>query len=551
MFIKRDRGISLIELTISLALLGVVSLAIVSLVNKPTKFINDVSDQLDKSAQSDLQGAAIVRYLSRTYPMRRGFFNCGTSTLTKLLSLKEALPNVDVPANFDVPAGFTIATSTGSSLGALDSDKNLVLPGQSRINKGALILLSLMNHPEVGGVYRVIDANPDDALYALEPAKDIPAGFGCAIANSMSLDELLGDARSQMAGVHTKTYRADVIQVVNYLVKNDAKGGKQLVERAWPVNDSDEEAATIKETVSYDDYLGLTFDGAKWAPQNGVSGIHGRFSSGLIVKQRVQIGSRTLASKQVSREIAYATADGGNVNLGVVTAPQAADYKFPTCAILANPVRGMFHYDDDLYSDMYRVEGRVADVATVATIEIRLTSSGKNLPVCWQESAAQGTADNRLVFSATAGMSTMIKIGLNGTGVLSTVICDTPPGSEFSGTLVYFHAALNTSVRQPCSPASIPNDKVTYVYDGPATTCSAQTGQINFGRLVLAADPGEPGPTLFTGSDGCQWTNVPGRFIDCQPDPSRGSLTRIRMRPYLIPGGIPGATDKNEIDCGN
>lgn len=556
MLIKKDSGISLIELMISIAIFGVVSLGIVSLLNKPTKFVNDISDQLEKGAQSDVQGAAIVRYLSRTFPMRRGFFNCGTSTLTKLLSLQDPLPNAAVPDNFEVPASFTIAASTGSSLGAIDSDKNLVLPGQSRITKGTMILLSLMSHPELGGVYRVSDANPDTGLYALESAKDIPADFGCTIANSMSLDQLLSDKRSQMAGVRTQTYRADVIQVVNYLVKDDAKGGKKLVERLWPANDGVNDGAIIGETISYDDYLGLTFNGAKWEPQNGVNGIHGRFSAGLIVKQQLHIGSRSLASKQVARQIAYATSDGGNVNRGTVTAPLAADFKFPTCAIVTNPVRDLFRLDDDQYSDMYRVEGRVADAATVAKIEIRLTSSGTALPVCWQESDATRTADNRFGFSTAAGLSTMIAIGPTKAGPLSTVICNTPPGAQFSGTMVYFHAALNTIVRQPCSPASFPNDPVSFVYDGPATTCR-YSGQITFGRLVQSSPSDETGPTLFTGDDGCQWSTVLGAFTDCQPLPSRGNLTRIRMRPFNIPGGIPlasvstaaGATDKNELDC--
>ncbi len=562
------RGVSMVELSIALALVGLVSLAIIGLLSKPTAFVNDVSERLDKSAQADSQGAALVRNLSRSFPMRRGFFNCGTSQVAKLLSLKDALPNTDVPAKFEVNASFTVVSSQASSLGAIDATKNLVLPGQSRVTVGSLLLLSLMNHPAVGGVYLVTEADPDQALYAIEPVTNLPNIFGCTLANSLSVDELLSDTRGQMGGVRTKTYRADVIQLFRYEIKDDPKGGKFLVEKAWPANGSEDEASSIKETISYDDYLGLAFEGAKWSPQNGTSQDHGRFQSGLIVKTRVSLGKRSLASRQVSRQVAYTTTDGGNVNTGTVTAPQAADYKFPTCSLLANPVRGMFHYDNENYSDMFRVEARVADAATVAKVEIRLGSSGADMPVCWQESDAAVGADNRLVYSSLTGMSTIIAVGPKPSGGLSSVICDTPPGSRFSGTLVYFHAALNAIVRQPCSPATIPDEPISYVYDPDnAPTACKKNGEISFGRLLLGEydatgvvlygeNPPEPGPVLYVGADSCKWSSTPANFTDCQPRPDRGDLLRISMRPKNVPGGIPFALpssanpdDKNELDC--
>jgi len=534
------RGFSLIEIVVVVAIAGYIAALSGYLLFRPKQLVEDVSERLTEDAVVSIQSAKLVERFSRSFVMRRGFLTC-TSPLQRLLESTAAFPNANFSGEVNEVNDFTLVSSNYSALVAVSS-----LTGEfsvTEINKfprGAIVLLSSLNDPTLGGLYQVTEAVATSSRVRLSTtAPVLPQEFGCQIRSSMGLSQFLRDPRNQVFGRMGTTYRADVIQFARYFT---AQRGTSLLlrERLWPVPRLVPDM--VQENVTMTSFANLRIESGEWRPSGNAPSPNGVFFATLAVAydERSMTGTGLIRT-DVRRRISYSTLPGGTLNFGAVAPPESVEVRFPACAVYLAPATDMFVRSDEKYGRFFRVYGLASDAGGKAGFVITMDGPPGQDPICWHESNMERVATVEGVkLQAPVNQGVKRSIGLNpaGTGY-QPLICDVPASASFNGLMLYFHPDVKKLVRIPCSGAQIPDKNEEYVCKSGTESKCYRTGEIGFCTLVRKnVSPEERGPTLFVDDSSCEWQSGKG-LEDCRPNGRRGDLQKVILKPKDIPGDFP------------
>lgn len=579
---RASRGLTLVEVLIASSIGALLVLLASTLLTKPTAMIDEVGQQMQERSLLDIRNRELVRRFNRTFVMRRGFFQCSDSPLGNVLGDSAAFSGRSVSH----PDAFTLAYSEYSTVVGLDdaSSRRLSLAGTgegvdgelNHVSAGALVLLTSLSHPNFGGVFRVEAADPDNMTIRLASTSvSLPADFKnggtdrCSISNSTTFENFIASEYNRIFGEQARSYRIDVIRLVHYYPVASLNGQtRDLMQKTWPVAppgatafDSSADDGLIQATVAVPGYAGIAVEQASWRPTGGAGGTNGEFAAMLDIQTTEKRGVASvkdgqarlnILTKHLRRPLGYSTSTGGQVNFGAITIPPTAERTYPTCAVALTPMPDMIQRDDGQFGRFYRLSGTIADAAVVAGISVQMSAAGGLSPICWSlDDLIPGT--DGMTAPVAQGRTTVVPLNPMASGALEELVCDAPPSSTFNPTLSYFHSTLSKVVVVGCSRAETPPAGATaFVYDGSPSTCERATGVIRFGRLVESnTNPPRSGPTLFVDGSSCEWSAVPAFFQSCSPNPTKGELLKVRLKPSNLPGGIPGAggPNRNEIDC--
>lgn len=580
-----QRGVSLVEVLISLVISGIVMFGASEMLRKPQALVETLTQQTQDASLVDIKAARLVTRLENSHVMRRGFFNCNPASPTPQNPLKTLLestvnfsPAVPAASGFNgsltFPEDFTIVSSNYASLVAQQqAGTGISVTDVTKYPVGSLLLLTALNVPTIGGVFQVVAADPDTAVLTVSgfPRGDaagvlpttIPPEYNCAItASSKTLTAILAAEEARVFGRPSKTLRAEVITFARYFKQNGAQvGSSDLHERVWP---SPRAAEFTEEGPVFTDFIEMRMSEASWV-RSGGNPTNGRFSGDLILNRRDrQLGSaRAKVDRTLERKITYNSNSTGQSNFGAINIPQAATITFPTCGVIVSPLADFVKLNTGEFAQFYRVSQVVGGSAVSAGISLSMTGSGGKSVRCWRDSQISSTtpagivdADDTLGNGPMVGAMTL-HVGTVG---LSSAVCDIPNGSSFTAEMRYFNNDLKQISVTDCSCSGVPTGvQPTFSYkDNIANSCSQATGQINFATLLVSnalVSPNTQVPTLYTDDTSCEWTGS-GGFTNCAPDPNRGSLLRVRLRPKNIPGGLPNPAGapptlgvENEIAC--
>jgi len=561
LLLKGRRGITLIELMIALIISGIVMLASTTLLKQPQALIETAMEKTADASLEDLRMRQLTERFSRSYPMRRGFVACNTGTGTESVNLRTLLSGTDpFPAGtfsgaFVLPEAFSLAYSTFGSMAGIAEDTGEITVSQpGKFYVGGIVLLSAINDPTLGGIFKVTAITPASTTepqttltIAKAATADIPTDFDCVLQNSLSLADIMADNGNKVFGSIASTFRLDAMQFVRYERRASRKkaGDQDLYEKLWPTASADGSGPVAEGPVT----TGITqmrVENASWARTGSLLAdgnprfaSDGDFRMGLVLDRReVMMGNRALATQKVNRRIAnYSTHSTNQVNTGVILIPPPVSLSFPTCTVVITPLNDFLALRDgtnaSVYAALHRLRYVVGGSPTMAGLIVEM-ESGLGPVNCWREDRIQAGSPPFLLLSEAAAES----VTLSSLTPLDTAICDLQDITSITAVLRYMVSETNSMAQMTCSVAGTPPSGVTFTYDGTASYC-LNDGTISFGTLnkMVSGTAAGRGPTLFTDGTSCTWSGTTDQ--SCTPNPSKGTLTQVQLRP----SGITGITD--------
>lgn len=551
-------GLSLIELLIAITIAGLVMGLTASLLRAPQALVRDIATSSQTRTLEERQGYFLADRLSRSYALRRNYFTCNSGAMRDLLE-KQVPINATTAFKGEVhlTEGFTIPFTAFSTLGAAVSGNVIRIPDVTKVGPGDLVLLSTINHPSIGGLFKVADVDRGELTLTLsgDPV-EFPADFQqCSLVganNKATLSSFLNDDHNYVFGDKSGSFRLEVIRLARYFPKrNGGETGPGLFVQVWPASPLSGGAAGPEEPA-VPGFTALDFAHTEWAPEGGVSSPNGMFTSTMTVRWKDRDNTRKVdVEKRVERIITANLLGGGQVNFGANNTKNPDDITYPSCGMKLISENGIIYRSDLSSALMTRIDILIADSNGFSGVEFTIAGGGTGGPIfCWHESEVGSDPLSGIATVPVDGRPAIssFTISPRSSGGYSTYLCDTPPGTAFTGTYVFFSSRLNRLVRRECGAEVTPSFPLDFEYSGPASGC-VKNGQITLGNLV-ARGTTQPGPVLFLPPDACSWSA--SSLTDCSdPEGNRGDLLRVKFYPKNIPGTLPmhTGTDKNELTC--
>ena len=595
--LNNSRGISLIEVLIVAGLAGLIGLAVSRIVTKPVSLVENLAVQIDDVTTFDVETNELISRLQRSQPMRRGFFTCDVppSPETEEEGDDESSANFDLVSRnkfntmltrssagtFDsfpvspipnaaengqaLPISVSFAYSEFSTLVALESQigGQLSVVDTSRFNRGALLILSSVDRPNIGGVFRVLDVDPENAIITVSESSAqvlIPPDFGCRALQTPSLSEFTANAANQLFGKRTPIFRAELVRLANYRSKAVLGNKNRLVEKVWPVyqdaapftqTEDDVDTGEEDERLSAEGNLirtqsltnffeGMTFSRASWDPDGNLG--NGTFEADVkFILNRSSSGVRSTASagdartSTYRRTVRYSTRTGGRANFAVADIPPPNEIIFPGCGLTVQPLLDGVQNSGLDFASFFSVRGNVSGGGgAIASMNIEFIPGASGSPDCWYRSSLIPGAGGSFLSPVESQKLTAAASIIPGSDEL---VCRAPAsGSAFKATLSMFSVAFGGIAQTNCSADSI-TAIPTFAYQGGVqSSCSRADGSIQFGNIVIAGT-NQPGPSLFvtqcnysTGPDACGTPKAPGVTLESV---------------QLLPTNIPGVAQTN------
>jgi|GEM_PF-6993506 len=575
------KGLTLVEVMMALVLSGILAMVGSKILQQPAVLVTRTVQRLDEDQIANLALRELANNLSKTHPHATGLVACEGQTLPypiKLFSGNSFL--LEKPGD-----RFSFAYALSSSLVGIDktSRNRLYLTDPRAISPGELIMLTHLNNSKLGGLFIVESVDRETRMATLrEGGFDVPSEVPCnKSAASTSVDALFGDASPSIFNEKATTYRVDVIRFATYEMKKEAADlHPKIYKYEWPVSagtgaedDGTDQPKAISSLRSgldmvsveklvvrpaSDDELGLTEEANS-----------GRTASNFAIEVvRFEKTSGGVDRKRNYKAYARFLLDSSErFNFAAPTLPPTAELKYPTCAVSAAPVNGIFSIPDaGAFPNLFMVSAMVSSTGGVPPLLMVETTAGSSgRPKCWKMQTA-GSINSDAANNSYSDSSIKGPFSLNGAGAtnvalgktttaLSTAydsaVCDLSEGGSLQVSMLYWDQGAGRNLRKICTGLDelSPFINQPYSFKGSQKNeCSNITlgdvkiPKIEFGQLIKK-DDGSIGPAFFITSKSCCWQNtlaglstsakcVDGGYLgSCEFNPEKGELQGVLFYP--------------------
>lgn len=565
---RHQGGFSLMEILVALGLLGGFSLLMMGLLFRPQQWVEGSAEQVESRANAVLNQQKIREHFSRSFPLRRKFFDCDESGGTD--PFYQVMQGTGViPITADNNTGFTLVTSVINTFAGVVSKANLKFHVPTPVPAGSYVLLSSINWPSYGMVFRASAYDTDTHVVTLSDAAadvQVPAEFHCIAnhnnntvtgkpylesASATFLDDT--NTANLIFGEASSVFRIDILRFASYYRTPGRKGQESLRVKEWPVPGQTD---SILETEISQAIIQVRFMNAKWIPEAG-DPTNGLFTADIgLVSPNLPLtqSTRDLANaprKTMSTRITYTTQTGGVVNYAGVNPPAVMNRKHPSCSIVVTSALDAITYSNDNFGNWYQVTGQISE-PVYGGISVVL-AGGWPLPRCWHPAdLTPAGSGHPLLADIANAMEDQIPLNPDASNALPTYYCDLRPGATLEGQLTYLDDLALEVKTIPCTGSTPPiADPLEYQYSSSAaaTSCTSD-GVINLGDLIVSGTT-QSGPSLYLADDSCDFAGGGGNNQKCSTT-DKGDLTKVRLMPRGIPaaGSPPSGTQYvQDLNC--
>lgn len=550
-----ERGVTLIELTVAVAIVGILLLASLSITTSVVKSANEARDKLYSSMDRDLGLRWLIPAISASDLLRAK--NDGASLISCSSGLDTTEATVTVPARvFENDGdGFNFAFSAYRSMGSSSrtSPDTLLVPNPQLFRPGHFVMLTSLDAARLNAVYRVVSANAGTGEVLLNPSLgSLPDGLPCTVTNSI-------DATAFLNPSETRKYLVSVVQFARVQVSADARDGSlALVARNW--RRFGDGSTEVSEFPLLQNVRSLRLT------QKFVSTTEskGRYEAGIevrYVENRARPKGEEPEEKSLGLNAGFNLAGVEIANEAAVPEPPSLEFMDVTCSLSFATSYSDYAAEAtgetipiQKISIMMTDEARVKAAGPTTTITLADLETGD--PVrCWNYNKVKASTDFNMAGSLLEGDGSVFQpeftlATIDGIPSFQSLYCNNSGKTQAQVTLKFSDPTAGGAVRTiSCSPAVFERTKTRWVYAAETSTCAAD-GSIALGRLVSAADSGLAGPVLTVRDDGCRWSGT--SKTSCNPfeilnETPGARLQEIQLQPSTIE--IGGQAAGNKVKC--
>lgn len=551
---RGERGVSLIEVAVAVGLMSVVIGTIGVVVNRPQQLMQSATDKLVEGTQTDVALQELTRMLGQSHVMKTGLLMCGGNTIPPDRGDADTTLGIALGADGD---RFSFAYSGYSSLVAISATTagQVLAMDAAKFPRGSLILLTHINDPTFGGLFNVVDSNPANGTLTLELSTGkAPAPIPCQAVPGVGkgLGVLATDPFHQVFNQNPTTFRADRIHYASYSLsaRPTEPDRYNIMLNLWPRPKPG--AGTMLTQVAVERAVTMSVD-LNWKADG--SGNGGNVVANFKIRREELLPSKKArGARDLAGTATYPLGGSLRRNFGAPVIPDGVAKIFPTCALVARPIRGIFRRDTDPTQPLFlfEVSGLTSSLGGVPGSISATFSGNPTNPTCWASNAT-GQIDTTGPTALVVGVGMTNGFALTpggGSGGFEPVYCDLPAGAQITGDLSYYDAPTQSVAKVPCTPVTSPFSG-TFKYVGAPSSCNKANGVIRFGRLE-DTDTKQPGPMLFVDDTSCEWDDNPGNFTSCSQVDAAGKLinpNRQLLSVHLRPAPLDIKSASTEVAC--
>ena len=570
--LRSQSGLSLIEVLIALALLGVVTIAAYTVGRTTIVSTSRVSKNIVDALNTDISIRGLNYEIANSEIMRKNFKASGGPMVTcrgsSLLNSTLLQKNQEFKSPGD---GFSFVYASRRLVGAtsLDTQSAVVVPDTQPFYVGAVVLLTSLDSDRIQSLYAVQNVDAANLTLTLASALPIPPDImGCAL-NSGSDNTIL----NQLA---VRKFSIDILAFVRYAVEPDAnlKTQNRLVAKVWPLrnymdNKDASSADIVHSSPVIDNFQSMQMKETFTPTMNGAT--KGDYLATFkIYYSLTSIASGKSGDKTLDVQAGYRLNGVEVSNSAALPDPVSVEQTYVTCTVISTAIPNTFirksHPSE--FSTVYRLETLYSEADTLnggntpaITATVTPNSPGGDQIQCWSANNVTyvdpilqigpilndpgvGTSFS---FEKATSTTSVLDLGLN--SLVKPIYCYVPVDSQVTANLKYSQVTPDGYLPQnvTCSSADIKGSPTTWTYDDGGPSKCTKDGTIFIGKLLNAGDKSTVGPQLVTSA--CTWDGAASTscnaytVLSANPD---ALLQRVSFKPAGI--NIDGA-DGSEITC--
>ncbi len=524
-FKRRDKGFTVTELMIAVAITGFFVLVIVAVMNQLSTFEKDVSKRLMDDFLIVNSHKRVIADLEGTYWSRLGIFSCSSSD-----SLMTTDGESKLTLSGDGSGIEFVRVDLASTVGLAPIVNTIVVAEAAKLRAGDYVLLNLASAMSEAGLFKVESVDAATKYVKIKSTTLSEEGSSCH-------DSLSAKNLSAFFGPNIKSNT--LLSRVNPVKYTLEKG--VFARQTWP-------GTGVAEPVL--DGVNQVTISAKWTPTSDDSEgkkIYGRMN----YKVDFNIEQSTMASNAAKYYQGKAIEAQYNLNAfqisniySPVGAPSVA-MNFPTCSVNQEYKAGILKLNPSL--ELYRntislkLTGSVSESIPAASINIAFSPSTGATVQCFKHDPATGSYPPPSIGGLVEGPGVSGSITLNqGATGFDVYTCAVRGLVALTASMSYFDTNLNQVKTINCSAESI-EAPTKYRFGGSSTPSCNGFGFVNLGSSFSGDDSnvyyGKFGINMETS---CQWSGEPDAFAtgisgSCYAwEHPFKSLKRIYLRPYKM-----------------
>lgn len=570
-----NRGLSLIEVMIALALLGVVTVAAYALGRSTLTSTSRVSRNIVDALNTDISVRGLNYEISNSEIMRKFFSADGKQGGALATCSNQTLMGPDVltkQQSFEkIGDGFSFIYASRRMVGATSVDQStaIVVPDTQPFYKGAVLLLTSLDGDKLQSFYSVDSIDESNLTLVLTSnLPTTPAQIGCALNTAGSNTAILNQ-------LNVRKFAVDILAFSRYQVEADpsAQNRKRLVAKLWPLrnfmsNKDSSNGNDIHSSPVIDNFQKMSLSELFTPTMTGSQ--KGEYTATFKVdySQPLLSLSQAAADKVLDFKSGYRMTGVEISNPAAIPDPPSIEKTYVTCSVVTTPVQNTYvrQSNPKEFATIFRIEAIYSEADTLSggntpSISAVLTqnSPGGDPIQCWRPADIQGLTLSGQVGPMMTGLGVGSSFGFekadatvtggNVNALVNPVYCYIPSDSQINATLRYVQVTPDGYTPQlvTCSSSDVKGAPTDWKYDDKGPSKCSLDGGIFIGQLVGLQDESIIGPQLVTSS--CTWSG--STLTTCNPfvvlsDNPDAQLVKVKFNP----AGIKiNSVDGSEITC--